>query len=177
MSAQPHLGEISIVAFNFAPKNWALCNGQFLPIQQNAALFSLLGTAYGGNGTTTFALPDFRGRSPIHTGGSYVLGEAGGEFNHSLTIQEIPSHLHTIDSTGVIKAKTGTTANSTSPINNYFANNSAEAKRFTPVADTTMGSVSGSIASSGGNQPHENMQPYLALNFVIALAGIFPSRN
>src|SRR5690349_4020349 len=106
MSAQPHIGEISIVAFDFAPKYWAFCNGQLLPIQQNAALFSILGTTYGGNGTTNFALPNFQGRSPIHAGAGFMLGQTGGEFNHTLTIQEMPAHLHIINNTGVIKAKT-----------------------------------------------------------------------
>ncbi|WP_449436714.1 phage tail protein [Pedobacter steynii] len=176
MSANPHLGEITIVAFNFAPRTWASCNGQFLSIAQNQALFAILGTTYGGNGTTTFTLPDFRGRAPFHTGTAFSLGQAGGEFTNVLTTQQIPAHLHQV-SNGSIKAKTGLTANKTSPINNYFASNSAETKRFTAIADTTMGTVSASIANSGGNQPHENMQPYLALNFVIALVGIFPSRN
>ncbi|ATP57435.1 phage tail protein [Pedobacter ginsengisoli] len=176
MGVNQYLGEISIVAFNFSPRGWAFCNGQLLSLQQNQALFSILGTTYGGNGVTTFALPDFRGRAPFHTGTDFSLGQVAGEFTSVLTTQQIPAHLHQV-SNGNIKAKTGTTANKTSPVNNYFASNSVETKRFTAIADTTMGTVSASIANSGGNQPHENMQPYLALNFVIALVGVFPSRN
>lgn len=178
-----YIGEISIVAFNFAPKLWAQCNGQLLPISQNQALFSILGTTYGGNGTTNFALPDFRGKAPLHWGnsqsaGNYVLGQMSGVENQSLLTTQIPQHKHTI-SNPVVKAKTGSSpANNNSPVNNYFTENTAEVKRFTALPDTVMGTISGvTIPNQGGSSPHNNMQPYLVVNFIIALAGRFPSRN
>ncbi|KIA96129.1 hypothetical protein OC25_03255 [Pedobacter kyungheensis] len=172
-----YLGEVSIVSFNFAPRGWAMCNGQLLPIQQNQALFSILGTTYGGNGVTTFALPDFRGKVPMHWGNNIVLGQTGGAATHTLTTAEMPQHAHLV-TPGEVKAKTGTVANQTAPENNYFAENTAETKRFTNVPDTSMGNIAPiTTAVIGGSQPHTNMQPYTVLNFIIALQGIFPSRN
>jgi len=173
----PYLGEISIVSFNFAPKGWFLCNGQLLAINNYQALFSLIGTTYGGNGVTTFALPNFQGKTPIHWGNGFAYGQYGGEENHTLNITEIPTHLHTV-SPGEIKAKTGVTANQTAPENNYFANNAAETKRFTTLADSTMNTITSSATTvAGSNQAHSNLQPYLVLNFIICYQGIFPSRN
>lgn len=173
-----YLGEISIVAFNFAPKNWAHCNGQLLSISQNQALFAILGTTYGGNGVATFALPDFRGRAPVNWGNSVVLGQTGGEENHTLLFNEMPQHVHTISNV-VVKAKTASVvANANDPVGNYFAENTAETKRFTALPDTLMGTVQPvSTVAEGGSLPHSNMQPYVVLNFIIALSGIFPSRN
>jgi microcystin-dependent protein len=164
----PFLGEIKIISWNFPPKGWAFCNGQFLPINQNQALFSILGTTYGGNGQTTFALPDFRDRSPIHQGNGFTLGQQGGQAAHTLTQSELPAHIHGMKAnntdggevfpTGKVWGKTA--------VNPYVAAASANAAM-----------AQGTIVNAGGSQPHENRQPYLTLNFIIALQGIFPSRN
>lgn len=177
--SDPFLSEIKIVSFNFPPKFWALCNGQLLPINQNQALFSLLGTTYGGNGSTTFALPDLRGKLPIHTGSGHTLGETGGTASVTLTQQQMPSHTHlmrgrTEQATlvggaipGVAKSLAQAAAAATPPIDvNIYATGG-------PTA--TMNPAS--VTNVGGSQPHNNMMPYLVLNFVIALQGIFPSRN
>jgi microcystin-dependent protein len=160
------MGEIKIVAFNYAPKGWAQCNGQFLPINQNQALFSILGTTYGGNGQTTFALPDFRGRIPIHTGNGFTLGQAGGEETHTVIMGEMPAHNHFVNANN----NPGTLND---PQNNFLANSNVSPYRT--VASTTMNP--GEITNVGGSQTHENRQPYTALLFCIALLGIFPSRN
>jgi microcystin-dependent protein len=163
----PYLGEIKIMACNFAPKGWALCNGQFLPINQNQPLFALLGTAYGGNGITTFALPDLRGRVPMHDETSSALGERGGEEVHTVTVNELPTHAHALQGTA---AKGGVLL----PTGNYLAatpNNAYHAPtNLAPLAPESLSAV-------GGSQPHENRQPYLVLSFCIALQGVFPSRN
>ena len=161
----PFIGEIKIVSFNFAPKGWAMCNGQLLPINQNQALFSILGTTYGGNGQTNFALPDFRGRVPVHTGNGVVLGERAGEEAHVLTIGETPTHTH-IMSASSLPASLG------DPAGHYLAANDGG---FSATPNTAMSA--GALSSFGGSQPHQNMQPFLVLNIVIALTGIFPSRN
>jgi microcystin-dependent protein len=164
---EPFLGEIRMISFNFAPKGWALCNGQLLPINQNQALFSILGTTYGGNGQTTFALPDLRGRAPVHTGDGVVLGERAGEENHTLTVQEMPAHTHTVPASN-LPATLG------DPSNAVWASSSGEAA----FAGAPTGAMSASAATSvGGSQPHPNMQPFLVIQFVIALQGIFPSQN
>lgn len=166
--AEPFLSEIKIVSFNFAPKGWALCNGQLLPINQNQALFALLGTTYGGDGRTTFALPNLQGRTPIHDGNSHTLGEKGGEEAHVLGIAEIPPHTHNVQGT----SDQGT---SLSPGGNVLASKQRRAPNYyAPTATTALHPAS--VGAAGG-QPHANMQPFLTLNFVIALQGIFPSRN
>ncbi|MGL3807703.1 phage tail protein [Paeniglutamicibacter sp. R2-26] len=169
MAAEPFLGEIQMVGFAFAPPGWAMCDGQFLSISQNTALFSLLGTTYGGNGQTTFALPDLRGRFPIHSGGgngpglsTREMGETGGQEFVTLSTNQMPQHTHGLPAAGeqtsdrpggLVPAKGG----------NYGPANSGPSMAPSQV--------------SGGNQPHENMPPYLSLNFIIALEGIYPSRG
>ena len=171
--AEPFLSEIRIFSFNFAPKGWAFCNGQLLPINQNQALFSLLGTTYGGNGQTTFALPDLRGRSQVHFGGSFNLGQAAGEENHTLIVPELPNHGHTL--TNANNAAVGGNANASAvpPIPNFWAN-SGKAGYTTAGANSQMAPAT---VLAAGAQPHNNMSPFLVLNFCIALQGIFPSRN
>src|SRR5688572_16403795 len=162
----PFLAEIKIISWNFAPQGWAFCSGQFLPINQNQALFSLLGTTYGGNGQTTFALPDFRGRAPIHMGAGFTQGQAGGQEFHTITMSEMPAHNHFVNATD-----TPGTVNT--PQGNFLGNSNVSPYRT--AADTTLNAAS--ISNVGGSQPHENRQPYLVLNFIIALQGVFPSRN
>ena len=164
--SEPFLSEIKIVSFNFAPKGWALCNGQLLPINQNQALFSLLGTTYGGDGRVNFALPDLRGRIPIHFGNTHTLGERAGEENHTLNISELPAHSHTFSASNA-------DPNQGTPAGNMWASNSGAYSNAAP--DSTMNPAS--ISNVGGSQPHTNIQPYLVLNFIIALQGIFPSQN
>jgi microcystin-dependent protein len=164
--AEPFLSEIRTFSFNFAPKGWALCNGQILPINQNQALFSLLGTTYGGDGQTTFALPNLMGRVPIHTGNGHTLGERGGGETHTLTVSEMAPHFH-------YTAGTNNTADSNSPAGKTWADPGLS--NFHTSAN--IGMNSGAIAPAGGSQPHLNMQPFLTLNYCIALQGIFPSPN
>src|SRR5689334_10732904 len=164
--SEPFLSEIKIVSFNFPPKGWALCNGQFLPINQNQALFALLGTTYGGNGQTTFALPNLRGRVPIHMGNGHTLGEAAGSTSVTVNIQQLPTHLHGLNATETAGAVALPTNNFLGKVNSMYG----------PATSlTTMNP--GSVTSVGGSQPHNNMMPYLVLNFIIALQGIFPSQN
>jgi len=178
---EPYLTEIRIVSFNFPPKGWALCNGQLLPINQNQAMFALLGTTYGGNGQTNFALPNLRGRAPIHMGAGHIMGEAGGQTAHTVTMSELPAHVHDIQKSpnGLVtaKANSGAVANKTTPEGNYFAANAAETKRFSNRSDASLGNGVPTFSNTGGSQPHNNMQPYLVLNYIIALQGVFPSRN
>lgn len=162
----PFLGEIKIVSFAFAPKGWALCNGQLLPINQNQALFSLLGTMYGGDGRTTFALPNLQGRVPFHFGNGFTLGQSGGEQAHTLSIPELPAHTHS-----PVGSSAGPSA--ASPAGNVWASQAGGG--YAGSSDTAMNP--GSITNTGGSQPHDNMSPYLVLNFCIALQGIFPSQN
>ena len=166
----PYMSEIRIMAFNFAPQGWAECNGQFLPINQNQALFSLLGTTYGGNGQTTFALPDLRGRIPMHFGNGFTLGQAVGQPSHTLTISEMPEHNHFVNvSTTQADQNTGNVPASNlmlskSVCSNFYSANT-NLTTFDPQA----------ITSVGGSQPHTNFQPYLCVDFIISLYGIFPS--
>jgi microcystin-dependent protein len=162
----PFLGEIRIFSFNFPPKGWAQCNGQLLPINQNQALFALLGTFYGGNGQTTFALPDFRGRAPIHQGQGYTIGQNGGEYSHTLNMAEMPQHTHL--------AAAAASANLASPAGNLPGKGTSQ-PFYATQPNTTLNATS--VTNTGGSQPHANIQPYLALNICIALQGIFPSQN
>ncbi|KQV59777.1 MULTISPECIES: phage tail protein [unclassified Duganella] len=167
--ADPYLSEIKLAAFTFAPKGWALCDGQLLQINQNQALFSLLGTTYGGDGRTTFALPDLRGRMPVHEGDGIVRGQAGGEFEHTLTLAELPTHNHRLNGSTAM-------ASSSDPNGALLARKGRlSADIFNGSSDVSL--VPATVAGSGGSQQHQNTQPYLALNFIIALQGIFPSSN
>jgi len=168
--AEPFLAEIRVTSFAFAPRGWAMCNGQLLPINQNQALFSLLGTTYGGNGTANFALPDLQGRAPMHRSGAHPLGQSQGEEAHTLTTTEMPAHGHTMRASSKV-------ATSPSPASDALA---AGVRGGTPfyAAPTNLVALNpAAIAASGGGQPHENRQPYLTVNFIIALQGIFPSQN
>ena len=166
--SEPFLGEIKVISWNFPPKGWAFCNGTLLPINQNQALFSILGTTYGGDGRQTFGLPNLQGRTPVHVGNTFSLGELTGEQSHTLNISEVPVHSHAL-----IGTSNAATVNT--PVNNYFANSPGNI--YAPPGSQTP-LVAGSLPTvTGGSQPHENMQPYLVLNFVIALQGIFPSPN
>jgi len=163
--AEPFLSEIRIMSFAFPPKGWALCDGQLLPINQNQALFSLLGTTFGGDGRVNFGLPDLRGRTPLHVGSGRTLGERAGEQSHTLSIAELPEHLHLINATtnnGVSQTASG----------NVFG--TVPGRIYTDPANLTTLAPS-SVTSVGGSQAHLNMQPFLTLSFCIALQGIFPS--
>jgi len=169
--AEPFLGEIRICSFAYAPKGWALCNGQLLSINQNQALFSLLGTFYGGDGRVNFALPNLRGRTPIHRGNSHVQGQQGGAEAVTLGMNQLPTHQHGLMGCSDLANANAPglalpAARSRGGINRYAAGGSSNVAMHTD-----------SLARSGGNQPHNNMQPYAVLNFVIALQGIFPSQN
>lgn len=173
---EPFVGELMMVSFNFAPRGWALCNGQLLPINQNQALFSLLGTTYGGDGRVNFALPDLRGRVPIHMGSGFVLGQKGGEEAHIVNVNEMPSHLHGLTAANLAPL-VGGTANQTNPTGNYFANKAGLTTRFSKRPDTLAKANAITSSNNGGSQPHNNTMPSLVINFVIALQGIFPSQN
>jgi microcystin-dependent protein len=165
--AEPFLSEIRIMSFVFAPRGWALCNGQLLPINQNQALFSLLGTTYGGDGRVNFALPDLRARTPIHVGGGHTLGERGGEQAHTLSIAELPQHTHVVNAANV-------PASTNTPTNALVLANSTASSLYGPATNLAAMSPA-SITNAGGSQAHLNMQPFLTLSFCIALQGIFPS--
>lgn len=165
--AEPFLSEIRMMSFEFAPRGWALCNGQLLPINQNQALFSLLGTTFGGDGRVNFALPDLRGRTPIHVGSGHTLGERGGEQAHTLSIAELPEHVH------VANATTAASTTNT-PASNLLLGQSTAANLYSSPTNLQAMSPS-AIANTGGSQAHLNMQPFLTLSFCIALQGIFPS--
>jgi microcystin-dependent protein len=167
--AEPFLSEIRIMSFVFAPKGWALCNGQLLPINQNQPLFSLLGTTFGGDGRVNFALPDLRSRAPIHVGSGHTLGERGGEQAHTLSIAELPTHTHVLSATSA-QATTNNSANNVMLAQSTSANLYGPASNFTAMNP-------GAVATVGGSQAHLNMQPFLTLSFCIALQGIFPSAS
>lgn len=165
--AEPFLSEVRIMSFVFAPRGWALCNGQLLPINQNQGLFSLLGTTFGGDGRVNFALPDLRGRTPIHVGSGHTLGERGGEQAHTLSIAELPQHTH-------IAKATDATQNTIIPTSStYFANTGTTELYASASALAAMNPAM--VTNTGGSQAHLNMQPFLVLSFCIALQGIFPS--
>jgi microcystin-dependent protein len=165
--AEPFLSEIRVMSFVFPPKGWALCNGQLLPINQNQALFSLLGTTFGGDGRVNFALPDLRGRTPIHVGSGHTLGERSGAQAHTLSIAELPTHTH------VVAASSSATGGDANPTGRFLGggNNVYHA----PASLTALNA--GTVTNTGGSQAHLNMQPFLTLSFCIALQGIFPSPN
>jgi microcystin-dependent protein len=176
--SEPFLAEIVMFGGNFAPRGWAFCQGQILSIAQNTALFSLLGTTFGGNGQTTFALPDMRGRVPVGTGQgpglpSINLGQVAGEPTHTLIVTEMPAHSHPAQAQGVSTAGT-----STSPAGGTWATSSARDAVYSNAAPNAPMAAGGvSVGAAGGSQPHNNMQPYLGINFIIAIEGIYPSRN
>ena len=169
--SEPFIGEVRFVGFNFAPKGWALCNGQTLPINQNQALYSILGTTFGGNGQTTFALPNLQGRVPAAAGQGTNLpaiqpGQSEGEINHTLTISEMPAHNHFVMGSSQAPSQA-------SPVGGYLPNSSANL--YASTSNTTMAATE--IGNAGGGQAHNNMQPYTVISAIIALVGIFPSRN
>jgi microcystin-dependent protein len=166
--SQPFLGQIATFAFNFAPTGWAFCNGQVLPINQNTALFSLLGTTYGGNGTTTFQLPNLQGRAPVMNfdGDGLVLGAIGGEQSHTLVLSEMPAHAHGVEATSSLGNELTAPGNLPAVV---------EADAYSTGAPTT--TLGAGMSTEGSSQAHQNMQPYLVVNFCIALQGVFPSRN
>lgn len=164
--SEPFLGEVRLFANNYAPRGWMFCEGQILQINQNQALYSLLGSVYGGDGVKTFALPDYRGRVPIHVSQSISLGKAQGEAVHTLTINEMPQHTHQVSGSS-------NTQTAQSPANNTWA---AFENLYGPAA-TMVQMSQAAIGTAGGSQPHNNMQPYLVLNYAIAVQGIFPTRN
>jgi microcystin-dependent protein len=167
--AEPFLSEVRLMSFVFAPKGWALCNGQLLPINQNQALFSLLGTTFGGDGRVNFALPDLRGRAPLHVGSGHTLGERGGEQAHTLSIAELPTHTHVAN--GASNA-----ADAAVPTGNLLAavDETTFAAAYAPPSGL-VAMAAQAVSNTGGSQAHLNMQPFLTLNFSIALQGIFPS--
>lgn len=178
--SEPFLGEIKVISWNFPPKGWTFCNGAMLPISQNQALFAVLGTTYGGNGQTTFGLPDLRGRMPVHRGQSITLGQQGGETAHTLSISELPQHVHAIRA---INASADTTTPGNTPGNTVLSAGGKAAQSNGNIVDVSIygaaasnGSM-GPLTNTGGSQAHDNMSPYLVLNFIIALQGIFPSRS
>ena len=170
--SEPFLAEIRIVGFNFAPRGWAFCDGQILPINQNQSLFSLLGTTYGGDGRTSFALPDLRSRTPFHRGDGYQLGQKGGAETVTLTAAQIAAHTHAAKASSTL-------GDQNPPAGRVLAAvpNPPDVLYRDPEAATTTALRSGTVTNAGGGQAHNNMQPYLALTFCIALQGLFPSRN
>jgi microcystin-dependent protein len=165
MGIEPFLGEVRLFAFTFPPKGWAVCNGQLLAINSNAALFSILGTTYGGNGVTTFALPNLQGRVAVHTGNGIVLGQVGGSQSVTLATNQV-GHSHAVSANA--------TANSVTAAGNFPAS-SPQGQLYGPSVDTAMNPAI--LSPTGGSQPHNNMQPNLVVLYCIALQGIFPSRN
>jgi microcystin-dependent protein len=173
MPQDPYIGDIYVFAGTYAPRGWAFCEGQIVPIAQNQALFSLLGTTYGGNGTTTFALPDLRGRVPMHFGqgpglSPRTLGEKSGTESVTLLTAELPPHTHSVTASSDNGIRTG-------PANGVWASSARSDAQYSATADTTMNPAA--MGNAGSSQPHSNMQPYLAIRFIIALVGVYPSRN
>jgi microcystin-dependent protein len=176
--AEPFVGEIRLFGFQFAPLNWAMCNGQLMAISQNEMLFALLGTTYGGDGIQTFQLPNLQGRAALSFGqgpglSNYNLGQPGGEENHTLLVSEIPAHTHTVG----CKSTPDTSTTPTSPVSNFWAKENNGDAPYRTTASGLANMHPSAIANVGGSLPHNNMQPFLVVNFCIALFGIFPSRN
>jgi microcystin-dependent protein len=175
--SEPYLGQIKIVGFNFAPRGWAKCDGQILPINVNQSLYSLLGTVYGGDGVTTFALPDMRGRAPVHVGygfntASFSQGERGGQEGHTLSTAELPQHTHNA------QVKAGHYAVTVdNPEDHYLGSPANPVKMFANEHQTTMSPSAATVHPVGSNQAHHNMQPYQVLNYIIALQGLYPPRD
>lgn len=172
-ASQPYLGEVAIVAFNFAPQGWATCDGQLLPISENETLFNLIGTTYGGDGQSTFALPDLRGRVPIHQGqgpglSNYFLAQTGGTETITLSINQIPIHEHTLSGQSAL-------GSSSIPTGGVWASQSRLKVYSSASADTPMNAAS--VSNAGGSQPHDNKSPFLTLNYIISLFGVFPTQN
>jgi len=166
--SEPFISEIKMCSFSFAPKGWAMCNGQLLPINQNQALFSLLGTTYGGDGRSTFALPNLQARIPMHMGNGNTLGQTGGEQSHTLIVNEVPAHNHAASCSPAIGAQAGA-------VNNVWAEDNNGNAPYSTGFDTSL--APNALSTVGGGQPHNNLAPFLTLNFCIALQGIFPSQN
>lgn len=164
--AQPYVGEIRMFAGNFAPAGWMFCEGQLLPISENETLFQLIGTTYGGDGESTFSLPDLRGRIPIHQGNGFILAETGGAEEITLTVNQIPAHTHPL-------LASADQANTPNPQGNVLSETVTTTPYFNDVPNTNLNPVS--ITPVGGSQPHTNFQPYLCIDFIISLFGIFPS--
>jgi microcystin-dependent protein len=164
--AQPYVGEIRMFAGNFAPAGWMFCEGQLIPISENETLFQLIGTTYGGDGQSTFALPDLRGRIPIHQGNGVILAETGGAEEITLTVNQLPVHSHPL-------LASATVSNQSAPTNNVVAQSSSADLYIEDTPNVSL--VAAAIGSVGGSQPHTNFQPYLCVNFIISLFGIFPS--
>src|SRR5690349_6535740 len=162
----PFLGEIKIISWNFAPQGWTFCNGQLMPINQNQALFSILGTTYGGDGRTTFGLPDLRGRAPVHMGAGLTLGERLGEEAHTITMSEMAAHNHMVSASSAAPDQGLATGNEWAALASGYTNQSPDTT-FVPTA----------LTNTGGSQPHTNIQPLIVLNFIIAVQGVFPSQN
>lgn len=169
--SEPFLAEVRLMGFNFAPRGWAFCDGQILPINQNQSMYSLLGTTYGGDGRASFALPDLRGRTPIHVGRSnggqfHTEGQKSGEETHTLSVNEMPNHDHSLEATSAMAVTTTPTGQLLAETSGFYR---------APPASTNLSDAT--VANTGGSQAHDNMQPYIAVNFCIALQGLFPSRN
>jgi len=175
---QPYIGEIRMFAGNYAPNGWAICDGSLISIADNDVLFALIGTTYGGDGQTTFALPDLRGRAPIHQGNGYVIGQMGGTETVTLTANQIQSHTH---AGSLMLGVSNQGGNVDTPVGNVTAVNPARGKEFSTVSNGTMAlvgfSANAATSAVGGNQPHENMKPFVAVNYIISLYGIFPTQN
>jgi len=177
--SEPFLAEIKIISWNFPPKGWAFCNGTLLPINQNQALFAILGTTYGGDGIRTFGLPNLQGRAPTHVGSGIVLGQQGGETQHTLTINELPAHTHALAAANAAAAPAASGGDLPSgtvvPAKGQAEPSGTTVNIYGSPPSTAMSPTG--LGTTGGSQPHQNMSPYLVLNMIIALQGIFPTRN